>query len=374
MSRHLAIAGLSAYLMLAGCNSPTTSVKPDGNSAALTAPTPDEAPATEIAPPNALQMVKHRTDVHLLELDAAAKARSQASVRPTSPPPVKVPEIEWVEPKPVELTLGPKQSDDAPRETPTVAAVQTLPPAPTPAPVAAPASAPAAVDPLEGELSQRLSSNPQNLAAQIDYQLLQLLRGKPVPEMDRISALSSEDRELTAALLDALVNLRTTVRGEPDLMLARKTRPLVDLADRLRTQGTLRIPVITLCREVKAFGVYEPLVDARFPAGRESGVIVYCDVENFTSRLNDQRMWETKLSVNTVLYNDAGQRVSEEKRVTSSDLSRNLRRDYYVARKIRIPANLPPGRYHLKMTIVDEQSSRIAEEGTSLEIAAVMRP
>jgi hypothetical protein len=219
-------------------------------------------------------------------------------------------------------------------------------------------------------LARQVVQDPRDIAAQLDYQLLQMLGGAAVPEMDRISSLPADDRELVGALLDALVNLRNGVRGDPDLMFSGKIRPLLELADRLRMQGALRIPTIALCRSVDAFGVYEPLQNAGFAAGREHWVIIYCEVENFTSRLNDQRMWETNLTQETVLYNDAGRRILEEKRQPARDLSRNLRRDYYIARRIRIPGSLPPGRYHLKVTISDDHSSRIAEAGTAFEVMA----
>lgn len=363
MTRRLALAGFSACFMLTGCNAPPTPPRPDADAAALTAPGPAPAPpAVAPAPLDATRMVQWKTDAHLVELQAAAQARSKPATRPASLPPPAVPEVQWVEPSEVAMTIGPKQSEDPPH-----AAMQTSSAA-VPAEPLRPARPVA--DDLENALSRQVANDPRDLAARIDYELLRMLSGKPVPEMDRINSLSGEDREMVAALLDALINLRANVRGQPNLMLAGKIRPLVDLADRLRTQGALRIPTIALCRSVDAFGVYEPLPAARFLAGREQAVIVYCEVENFVTRLNDQRMWETNLAQEAVLYSDLGQRVWDEKRVPAKDLSRNLRRDFYLARKIRIPGNLPPGRYHLKVTISDNHSSRIAEAGTAIEVAA----
>lgn len=373
MPRRLAFIGIVACFLLAACNQPT-SPPPDPAPTSLQPPQ-QAAPEGPARPFDTAQALQWKTTAHYQEVEAALKIRNKPAAAPSprleADPPVAMPEIRWMEPQAVELTIGPKQSDEPPHPAPPLATVTIVVPAPLPDAAAPPARP--AEDPLETALAQQLRDHPRDLVAQIDYQLLQMLRGRQVPEKDRIESLSSEDRELLAALLDAIVNLRATVRNEPDLMLARKIRPLVDLADRLRAQGALRIPTIVLCTRVDAFGVYEPMAMPRFAAGREQAVIVYCEIENFSSRLNDQRLWETNLTQEAVLYNDAGQRVWEEKRQPTRDLSRNLRRDFYLARKVRIPATLPAGRYHLKVTVSDEQSSRIAEAGAALVVGQPVR-
>ena len=46
---------------------------------------------------------------------------------------------------------------------------------------------------------------------------------------------------------------------------------------------------------------------------------------------------------------------------TIPDLARNRRHDFFVVKKTRFPANITIGRYLLKVTIVDQQASRVAE-------------
>ena len=52
------------------------------------------------------------------------------------------------------------------------------------------------------------------------------------------------------------------------------------------------------------------------------------------------------------------------------DTSRNRRHDYYVYRKITLPKTLTIGRYFLKVTITDEQASRVAENSVPVLVVA----
>jgi hypothetical protein len=94
-------------------------------------------------------------------------------------------------------------------------------------------------------------------------------------------------------------------------------------------------------------------------------------VENFASKLNEQKMWQTDLTQEAVLYNDKGQRgLAEEKKRPVSDLSRNRRHDFFVVRLLKLPAGLPIGQYHLVLTICDQQAQRVTEASLPIQIVA----
>jgi hypothetical protein len=42
-------------------------------------------------------------------------------------------------------------------------------------------------------------------------------------------------------------------------------------------------------------------------------------------------------------------------------MARNRRHDFFVVKKTKFPPNITIGRYLLKVTIVDQQASRVAE-------------
>jgi hypothetical protein len=176
---------------------------------------------------------------------------------------------------------------------------------------------------------------------------------------------------VTAGVVSALGR---SVRGNDNLLLAQKVRPFVEMADRLRPQASLRVPMVALCQRVQGYGVYDPLETNQFTAGRTHKVIVYCEVESFASFLNDRRMWQTDLAQETTLYDDRGQRVWVEKRQAFRDLTRNRRRDFCVAREIRLPATLKPGQYSLTVSIADQQANRMAEAAIAIQVIPRVEP
>ncbi len=225
-------------------------------------------------------------------------------------------------------------------------------------------------DAVGDPIATRMKDSPSDVSAQLDYQLSKFLHDEPVPQASPLAALSGEDREVISTLMDGLSNFRSGVRAESNMLLSRKVRPLLEMSDRLRSQAELSVPTIALCRRVDGFGVYEPIEPARFPAGREQPVIVYCEVENFASQLNDQKKWETRLQQQAVLFTETGLPVWQDKPRNIVDLSRNRRHDFFVIKVMKLPANLSIGRYLLKVSLVDQQVKRVAEATLPVQIVA----
>ena len=225
-------------------------------------------------------------------------------------------------------------------------------------------------DVLAEKLSRRVKDYPRDVAAQLEYQLLQFLLDEPTPQLAVLSTLPTEDRELVTAVLDGLTNFRNALRADNNMLLSKKIKPVLDLAERLRSQADLTIPTISLCTRVNGFGSYDPIDPARFAAGKDHPAIVYCEVANFASNLNDKQLWETRLSWDMTLYTEQGMSVWSDKTETISDTSRNRRHDFFVRKMITLPGTLTIGRYLLKVSIVDTQSNRVAEATVPIVFAA----
>lgn len=225
-------------------------------------------------------------------------------------------------------------------------------------------------DALTAKLAQRIRDNPRDVASHLDYQLLRFVENESVPDMAALSVLPAEDRELVSAVLDGLSNFRSTLRSDNNMLLSRKVKPLLDLADRLRTQTDLTIGTVALCTKVEGFGMYDAIEPARFAAGREHPAIIYCQIENFASQFNENKQWETRLTMESVMYTESGLNVWSDKTTPIVDRSRQRRHDFFVVRMIRIPANLTIGRYLLKVTLVDQQASRVAEATVPIQVVA----
>jgi len=383
MSRLIFTLILTA-IFLSGCGSqPQEASYPVPGSSVAPLPL-IQAPARAVSPPSSAEALSQTTSAYAQSMENQLDKRpAKAAAVDASPKAVeKLTSVQWLEPREFSLRLGPPQSADGPEKLENASAVGANQPrnmvtiGPRPEVGAAPSEAsrisppsfrenPGTSDELLLKLSRAVKDDPNNLSAHVDLQFLHLLLGHSTPQMDTIASLAVEDRELIAAVLDGFNNFRATTRGEYGGLLGKKIRPLLEMAERLRAQSDLRIPMVALCTRVEGFGNYEPLT--HLFANREYPVILYCEIENFSSRVNAGKNWETNLTQECLLYNASGQRIWEDKRTSIADTCRNRRRDFFVVKMLRIPP-LAAGQYSLKITITDPQSNRGTQATLPLQI------
>jgi len=230
-------------------------------------------------------------------------------------------------------------------------------------------AAPGSVEAFEAKLAKRVKDYPRDVSAQLEYQLWLYLRDQPVPQLSTISSLPIEDREMLTAVMDALANFRNTVRADNNTLLSKKIKPLLDMADRLRSQADLNVPRVAFCKEVRGFGQYE-IMEPRFSAMTEAKTILYCEVENFAAQVNEQQQWTSDLKLETVLYSEDSLQVWADKAEQVHDVSRNRRHDFFIRKFVTLPKNLGVGRYLLKVSVTDLQANRIAEYSLPITFVA----
>ena len=228
---------------------------------------------------------------------------------------------------------------------------------------------PPAGETLEARLARRASEYPRDLASQMDHQLARYLQDDPVPAAGELAQLPAEDRDVLTTLLDGLVNFRTGVRNDSNQLIGKKIRPLVEMADRLRARSDLSVPNAAICKKIDGFGVYTPFEQARFTAGQVNRFAVYCEIENLSAQLNAAGKWESRVQEEITLYNDAGRAVWSNK-TPYVDTNRNRRRDFFLGSLVELPATVPVGMYTLKISVIDQQSSRVAETSLPVELVA----
>ncbi|MBV8782121.1 MAG: hypothetical protein JO353_12060 [Phycisphaerae bacterium] len=295
-------------------------------------------------------------------------------------------QVQWSDPASETLSLTPGAVKASMQSTPSVANVSTTvaphsseplvdahanqivsiqPPKPEPA-------EPASTNSLEQRLAIRVNEYPHDVSAQLDYELSRFVSDQSVPDLTTLSALPGEDSEMIAAVMDGLSNFRNNLRADANMLMSKKIAPLLDTAERLRSRSGLSIPVVRLCTDVYGFGNYKPFPGdvPHFLAGQEHQAILYCEVENFSSTVSDDKQWRTQLAQNTVLYSDQGVPEWRDNRQTLNDLSRSRRRDFFIVQKLTFSPNLPTGRYLMKVTVEDLQAQRISEATLPLDVEA----
>jgi hypothetical protein len=228
-----------------------------------------------------------------------------------------------------------------------------------------------ATDALQKRLATRIRDFPRDSAGHLDFQLMQFLQDRPAPDLAALASLPTEDREVLTILMDGMTNFRSLLRNDSNMLLSRKVRPLLEMSDRLRSQVELTLPTVALCKAVRGFGLYDPIEADQIPAGRETKAIVYCEVANFASQLDEKQLWRTKLSQEVVLYTeDQGIPVWRKAPEPVVDLCRNRRHDFYAYSFIKFPQQLAIGRYMLKVTVTDQQANRVSEATLPVSVVA----
>jgi hypothetical protein len=71
-----------------------------------------------------------------------------------------------------------------------------------------------------------------------------------------------------------------------------------------------------------------------------------------------------------VLYTETGMQVWQAEPAVANESVRTRRRDFFLVKLITVPANLPIGRYLLKVTVEDELAHRVAEASLPVLIVA----
>jgi hypothetical protein len=226
-----------------------------------------------------------------------------------------------------------------------------------PVPVVTAAEPVKVVDPLVTDITRRAAEGRGDMMAQLDYQLLQYLRGQTVPDVGQLSQLAEGERELVMAFGDALANLRAL---PADARLETRRAAVLEMTERLASAGGLAVSRLMLCSEVTGFGQYKAMDAAAVAAGREMQAVVYVEVANLRSKLQPSQEWETRLSLGMSLHAASGAVVWQDKPAAVVDICRNRRRDFFVSRLIRVPA-LVRGDYVLRVTVTDANSGLVTE-------------
>lgn len=140
------------------------------------------------------------------------------------------------------------------------------------------------------------------------------------------------------------------------------------MADTLRAQAPLAVLHPSLCTRVDGFGVYEE-ASLPLPPERAMTLALYCEVEGFHSRVGERAMYETRLTQNVSIVDAEGKVLWEDQPNTMVDACRNIRRDFYLARLIKLPASIPAGKHTLKLQLTDQFSGESTTADLPLEFA-----
>lgn len=188
---------------------------------------------------------------------------------------------------------------------------------------------------------------------------------------DAVPDLTATERELLGALQVFFQNLSRQLDDDVDVEEA-IAQGIAELRDAVTKEPQLQLPTLALCYKVDGFGRYKRFDHYRYLAHIEQKVIVYVEIEDFDSELNEKGEWVTQLAQQVTIYSDRdGIPVwrSGDMQV-ATDRSRKKRNDFFLLQIITIPKALSVGKYHLKVHVRDELSGAEAEDAIEFEMVA----
>lgn len=223
------------------------------------------------------------------------------------------------------------------------------------------------------EQEDKSAKDPANLAEQYRLRLMYLIDGQDEKALAPADGLDAESQRILQAQLRALVSARTASR-DPASWATDLLAPVEELRDQLRARADLQVPKVVLCTKIDAFGMYEPIEPAQFPAGQRNPVLVYIEVDNFRSEKTSSGLFRTLLSVRPSLLNKTGEELWSATYDNIEDLSRQQRHDFFLTVNEVLPPSLAPGEYTLKIEVEDVLAGKINSSTAKFKISASVEP
>ncbi|MCK4872973.1 MAG: hypothetical protein KAS72_09630 [Phycisphaerales bacterium] len=257
-----------------------------------------------------------------------------------------------------------------PEPTPDTAVADSTEAAPQPVqPIEAPPP-----DPVELLLAE-LRRDVQQTDAVFYAHILLALSQAYAPGTYDVPPTSDELAEDELAALRALSVFAETIHN--DVYRDNGREPLIEavraLSATLSEDLPLTIPVMELVQSASGLGQYQPLANHKLLMDRPHRIGVYVELENFTSHPDDDGLYRVELGQTLALYKDEdGTQVWREPEQRYDDVSRNRRRDFFLAVPVDLP-RLSVGTYQFKVTMRDLASGAIAERTIELEVVADAR-
>jgi hypothetical protein len=224
---------------------------------------------------------------------------------------------------------------------------------------------PAPVEATEAPAAEPTKPAPETTARESDPPLVAALRcyldGRPDAAVDILKGYDRANQDMLLSLLPLAVRLTESSidRAEP-LELAGMIDQLQALSLPLRRRAGLRIARLCFCKEIKGFGMYDPLPEDQpvFQGGSDGHpgevVQIYAEMRNFNSEAQGV-FAVTRLKSILEIRNYQGKTVWSIDKFPDErpDLCRTLRQDYFINYKFYVPPPLAPGAYTLVVQVQD---------------------
>lgn len=285
--------------------------------------------------------------------------------------------IVWNDPKPQPGSVAhADQPDDKSKPAPSTPTGEspTHPPTVSPSPSLEPDRLKTLMVDLSRELYATGSYSSTPLRELLAIAAMSLIDPQRRLDPNAIPDLTEKERELLGKLQAFFAELGESIAGGKQDSEKAIIEAVARLREGLVKPPSLRLATAALCTRVGGFGDYSTFDKNCFLAysgGAQQKVIVYLEIDDFTSDLNAQNEYITKIAQQLTIYADRdGIPVWKEDWQTAVDITKNKRQDFFTVQVVTLPKALTVGKYHLKVRARDEKSGAEAEASIPFEMVA----
>lgn len=210
---------------------------------------------------------------------------------------------------------------------------------------------------LQKEIRERKDRKEEAASLEQKLRLLQLVADDTDDAVNQIEQLPPAEREAFKQMMFALTTwLSPDDAKRSSLRNAKILRSLDEVNHRLSAVSKLDLKNLMFCEKVESFGWYTEFPRAEFTPKQQ--VILYVEVQNFAAEEKTTSAFETELQGSYQIYDAGGNIIDERQLPLDREVCRNFRRDYFLAYRIYLPAELTAGRYRLELTVEDLKAKK----------------
>ncbi|MCH9021807.1 MAG: hypothetical protein IID32_03480 [Planctomycetes bacterium] len=225
-------------------------------------------------------------------------------------------------------------------------------------------------DAMVAQLHKNLVRNPDDGVSQLALRTLYLAYGMNDKALGLLPSLPREKQTDAIGLARSLHLAAQSMRPENQSRTDLANRALAawwEQGERIADRADLIIANLKVCRDksVRGFGLYEVIPDSLLKTGEPRTIQIYCELQNFKSRLDSDGKYTSKIAAQVTLYNakDFGRTLAQLKWSEVPDVpSYNRRRDFFFRGPLKLP-RLKPGQYEIVVEVEDRQAAKTARPG-----------
>jgi len=203
---------------------------------------------------------------------------------------------------------------------------------------------------------------------EIQLRLLHLALANREKTLDPIPGLSPSLQDFWSQTLFGVLLLEDTqLHSDRQLRLMEARRHLENGIRRLGEECPLEITGLAFVTSVQSWGVYEAFEQYEFSPGQK--VLLYAEVENLASE-STAKGYRTAWRSSYQILDATGKQIAQYEYPANEEYCRRPRRDFFIGCELSFPKDALPGRYTLRLTVVDMIKQRVGQGTVDFTIRA----